>query len=562
MNTQQYRDAVSRIRWSDEKRTRIESMLQSSETIPLKNETDWEESSQNKTVAITRNNIGISEEKHMKLTRTKRYMVLGLAAAVLATGGAVASIAAHSNRKSDTLDITYKNGVTLHLTNEQQEPFYSSQHFYQSLNRGADDSLRTITPVETGWVYWRPAEHPRNGHQNYILYYSDTETGESVPICARPDCEHDGSEKCVASTSIYEPSALTYHDGYLYSMTTKYLHPEKVTDPMPSEISSADCKQVLLRYSADGTGIKELCDFGYGKGNSRCYVSRGYVWCLVQIQNVREGKENAFTNESETFRNGGWEIWGYELATGKAVPVYKAMPDEKYNQVNDTPAGFSVYGDYIYFSRQGADWSGSQSTLARISLLTGKEEAVLNSQQNIGCFSGTQTLFFTGSEDRFAVKNLKTLAESRTVNLRELIKKTVQKKICTSPSLIDDRYVYIRSNYYNSEDLNGPDAEKEGRRLTVLTPDLDIVSTFYLPQFLAPMESDEEDEIYDYDVPVFYVNDCICVYRDRLYYIEAGWGSSTVENDTINALHCVVSSCALDDITAADNPEFRIEFSY
>lgn len=560
MNTQQYRDTVSRIRWSDEKRTRIENMLQSIEMNPTAIEAEWEESDPYKTVAITRSNIEKSEEKHMKLTRTKRYMVLGLAAAILATGGAVAGIAAHSNKNPKTLDVTLKNGTALHLTAEQQEPFYSSQYFYQSLNRGADDSLRTITPVETGWVYWRLGERLRNGHQNYILYYTDTETGESVPICARPDCEHNGDEKCTASTSVYEPSALTYHDGYLYSMTTKYLHPENVTDPMPAEISSADCKQVLLRYSADGTEIKELCDFGYGKGNSRCYVSRGYVWCLVQIQNVREGKENVFTNESSTFKNGGWQIWGYELATGKAVPIYKAMPDEKYNQVNDTPAGFSVYGDYIYFSRQGADWSGSQNTLARISLLTGDEESTLNSQQNIGVFSRSQALFYTGSEERYAVKNLTTFEESESVNLQKRIKETVQKKILAVPSLIDDRYVYVRSNYYSSEDLDGPDAQKESRRVTLLTPDLKFVSTFFLPQFLEPMEYD--DEVLDYEGPVYYVNDCICVYQDRLYFIEAGWAKSTIESDSINSLHCVVSSCSLDEITTVENPEFKVEFSY
>ena len=45
------------------------------------------------------------------------------------------------------------------------------------------------------------------------LYYYDTATGTSGPLCAKPDCAHD-TKDCFAYTG--QGASLSYYDGKLY----------------------------------------------------------------------------------------------------------------------------------------------------------------------------------------------------------------------------------------------------------------------------------------------------------------------------------------------------------
>ncbi len=397
MNEQEYRRAVRQIRWTDAKRKEIEAALSrpfaSSEAA-----NDWPESAEHHKVIVTHDSAKRTEENEMKQHKSRKLLLFGLAAAVLATGGAVAAVAGNVRNRTKTVDITHENGTILHLTDENNTPYYKCKDTIQySLNKYGDPKTY-VTPVEGGCFYYQ--ETVDHGEEDYVLMYSDFASGQSVPVCAKPNCKHDGSEFCTASSRVYAPSHLEYHDGYLYSMTTKFLHPEnrdmtcsdlgihgmisRENDhefhPLPPE----EGRQVLLRYSPDGTQIEELHDFGTGIGVSDCIYHRGYIWCIVQLQSSGESSENAITGDFANFVNGGWQLWGYELSTGKLVCLSNGMTLPDKNHVNNKPVDFVASGDYLYMCRDSLDWSGTTGSVVRISLLTGKEESVVSGDDYAG----------------------------------------------------------------------------------------------------------------------------------------------------------------------------------
>lgn len=397
MNEQEYRRAVRQIRWTDAKRKAIETIL-SRPFAASAEANDWPETAEHHKIVVTHDSAKRTEEKEMKQHKSRKLLLFGIAAAVLATGGAVAAVAGNVRNRTKTVDITHENGTILHLTDENNTPYYKCKDTIQySLNK-YDDPKTYVTPVEGGCFYYQ--ETVDHGEEDYVLMYSDFASGQSVPVCAKPNCKHDGSEFCTASSRVYAPSHLEYHDGYLYSMTTKFLHPENrdmscsdlgihgmvsrendaELHPLPPE----EGRQVLLRYSPDGTQIEELHDFGTGIGVSDCIYHRGYIWCIVQLQNSGESSENAITGDYANFVNGGWQLWGYELSTGKLVCLSNGMTLPDKNHVNNKPVDFVASGDYLYLSRDTFDWSGSTGNVVRISLLTGKEEPVVSGDDYAG----------------------------------------------------------------------------------------------------------------------------------------------------------------------------------
>lgn len=420
MNQQQYRQTVSSIRWTAQQRADIEARLK----MPRLQQSlqhqatpdEWDDGMDDPMAAIRQSyeSMKKAEEYDMKTRKIRKVMWIGIAAAILATGGAIASAVAYTKKHPRILEINWKDGTTLNLTAEEiQTPYVPLRHVNPSGSMECD-----LTPTGNGWYFRKNVQLESSGDffgadRVSMLCYTDKATGQTVPVCAKPQCKHEGEEYCTATTKTYSSSYMQYYDGALYTITTKYLDPALRPSQAYLGIAGAsnysnDCHQVLLRYSPDGTEITELVDFGIGLGAAACTINRGYVWCLVQLQQVGEEIVNPITNNKSQFASGGWQIWGYELATGKSVLVYDAMGDPEVNQVNDAPNDLYAYGDYLYFNRSTNDWSGGQG-LARLSLLTGEvssgeEDTIVNGNHFI-CMNKTYAIrenSVTISQDKYA----------------------------------------------------------------------------------------------------------------------------------------------------------------
>lgn len=468
MKQQRYRQAVQSIRWTPQQRTAIEEKLLAVPQ-PSVDPDEWIDGLEDPAAAYrqSREALRKSEEYNMKAKQIRKIMWIGLAAAILATGGTVAAIG-YAKKHPHTLEITWKNGTVLNLTSEEvRVPYFPSRYA-----NPASGSLSFLAPTENGWYFRKlvTLDGTRNEWGGRLsvgmLCYADKETGQTVPVCSRPNCLHDGNEYCAATTDRYAASYMQYYNGYLYTMTNKFLDPEnrwQHGEYISQDNDSADnCRQVLLRYAPDGTEITELAEFGTGQGAAACVINRGYVWCLVQIQQAGEEIENPITHNIAKFTSGGWQIWGYELATGKSVLLYDATGDLSINHVNNAPDDIYAFGDYLYFVRRRDDWSGGQG-LARLSLLTGdvtdgKEQTIIKGD-HVTCLSATHAI-----RNREITQVGERFLEYYTVDLATGEEKKISPDWDTVPAdqevlgrdfmirFMNDRYIFaVDSDTYNGK---------------------------------------------------------------------------------------------------------------
>ena len=308
--------------------------------------------------------------KNPKDNQTKTHRAIGLvfAAAVLAICVAAGVFLMHlrNARKPET----YEPGVTkLHLTAQTDsiEAVMQSEHGYYFLGGSVEYAARKDR--ETGMEQLEQL-FGRNGAP--VLMYADKETGAVVPVCARPNCLHDGDLFCPASTRAYSEVRPIYYDGWIYSVSIKYDEPDAI-DPQYGMRTNYNGHQVLLRYAPDGTEITELYDFGACSGDYRpvTAVHRGYLWLSCVLVHEGETVVNPLTGEEELFQNGGYEIWGYEFKTGKLTKMYEDLAEPSANVVKQPPNALCGIGDDLYFQIQKEVWSGTNSVY-RLNLLSGE----------------------------------------------------------------------------------------------------------------------------------------------------------------------------------------------
>jgi hypothetical protein len=82
---------------------------------------------------------------------------------------------------------------------------------------------------------------PLMGSDRFI-YYADNQSNQILPLCARPDCMHNGSD---CNAHLYLGGDITYSGGYLYAMEG---------EGFPSEFTH------LIRMNPDGSGRVVICD--------------------------------------------------------------------------------------------------------------------------------------------------------------------------------------------------------------------------------------------------------------------------------------------------------------
>ena len=356
-----------------------------------------------------------------KAKKRRKIIIPALIAAVLMTGGVTAAVVAShgkiviensksessqgSESSSDSESSAPKlpdnaepvNTLGLNLTDQQDQP--AAQNDANMQDRGG---LGYPTETATGWYHNDYTEktvkkygHPVTQYDK-VLSYTDAASGETVPLCAKPECTHDGNLYCTATTKAYRDisgvkspdNAFVFHDGYLYRLATKNMYNETGTK------TTGDPHTVLLRYEPDGTGITELHDFGEGG----CYIMpvlhRGYIWCCTASSSKYEEQNNS------QLYSWGFGIYGYELATGKVVTLAErktAKPEML--GLNEMPRMMFGFGDYLYVKCDTWIADGFNNGISRISLLNGKCESV--QQQADVIWTDGKDMICYGFHDKF-----------------------------------------------------------------------------------------------------------------------------------------------------------------
>ena len=357
----------------------------------------------------------MKQEKHVrKLNKTAWVLI---AAMVLAIGGTAAAVgySMHKQKKNsenrlenelsenETPPDTENAVIFPKLTNQQDEPEMhcypqtDSGFFYlETLDLPAYDSeeRRDILRQNTAFGSMDYDQAPRG------LRYYDAESGETVFVCAKPNCLHDGSEFCTATTQNY--FALSYPvvlDDAVYLVALDY------REYLQNRDNCTKYPTVLLRYAQDGTEVSEVARLYLSETPYHCYADliahRGQLWinCVYSEELIITDENLDYSNQHQ---RGKWEMYCYEPQTKKLTTLMTS--GELQNDYN--PAGgmscrlepvgrsFRGIGDYVYFHKTRQDWRDpvKGSGIFRIDCRTGLIEEVLKIKQG-------KSDFFTISGD-------------------------------------------------------------------------------------------------------------------------------------------------------------------
>lgn len=107
-------------------------------------------------------------------------------------------------------------------------------------NTGNSMIMPPIMPSGSGYYY-----EDYSGMGMRLKYY-DSATGQSIYLCARPECLHDGNEFCNATSSKYWLTGMTMYEGELYLNAVEWNR----------EAGHREYK--LLRAAKDGTELSEV----------------------------------------------------------------------------------------------------------------------------------------------------------------------------------------------------------------------------------------------------------------------------------------------------------------
>ena len=143
-------------------------------------------------------------------------------------------------------------------TEQSSEAYVFGEDYEQFCNTlGASDAA-FITKVEQGYYYF--------DWFRGMLFYWDAESGAAVPLCTRPECEHD-NETCDAHAGYeYQFIRLQYYGGWLYLIGI--------------EDSGDVC---VWRISSDGSTWKKVGILAniQGKGINDSLIHRGYAYYIL-----------------------------------------------------------------------------------------------------------------------------------------------------------------------------------------------------------------------------------------------------------------------------------------
>lgn len=302
------------------------------------------------------------EECRMK-KRTKIWVIAALAA-VLSIGGVTAAVAMRGRLLEPTnpeIQEIKPNALGLHLTEETEANTFSIQH----------NTTFYLTESDSG-LYFRKT----NSEGRSLLCFADKQTGETVPLCTNPECKHDGSLYCTASTTAYQNPNPIWVNGSLWAVTLK------ANNPTPDSHGMVDYEHahaVVLQIAPDGSSIKEAADLGEATQIAQPILHRGCLFFYVQRQiGDSVTVENDITHSTQMLSTTGNELIAFDMTSQQAVTLLSEMPEAGSNYHYALPEKIYGVGDYIYENLASNSWMNPRkSGVYRISLETGGIETIM-----------------------------------------------------------------------------------------------------------------------------------------------------------------------------------------
>lgn len=186
-------------------------------------------------------------------------------------------------------------------------------------------------------------------YYRHSLHYFDTQSGQNIYLCSRPECKHDGNEFCTATNGRYTVGGTYLYGDRIYISAL--------------ERKDSQYQYKLLSASPDGTELKEevtfltVSDTGMTPlqgGNRRLMIHRGVVVLPYQMWNL----------DNDDIGVNGTIL--YNLKTKELATLGEHTKEES----EEGETRFCGYGDYIYYNTK----IGRKNILSRYCLTDGSVE--------------------------------------------------------------------------------------------------------------------------------------------------------------------------------------------
>ncbi|MBP5282789.1 MAG: hypothetical protein J6Z22_09870 [Lachnospiraceae bacterium] len=212
-----------------------------------------------------------------------------------------------------------------------------------------------IMETEYGW-------YSTGAGEEMGLRYYEKGTGNTILLCNKPECEHDGGDQCEASYRNLKVVNACLYEGYMYVLGWEGVVNEFVTyEEDPDEVEVPDSLNLsLYRASLDGSSIDKVATifetentqhqrvnysrrtFGalkYEHDDGSFIIHKGVAYVPLYLQ---------LGGGSVGLRGAG--LYRVDLSTGAVKEI------EKYETLQSrTPSLLSGISDYVYYYRYDND---------------------------------------------------------------------------------------------------------------------------------------------------------------------------------------------------------------
>ena len=216
----------------------------------------------------------------------------------------------------------------------------------------ANHGQLAIMETENGYYYNFGYATPYTGEDanstmrlhKHLLRYSDKETGETILVCNKPECEHNGGADCSATyKNITVINSIMYNDDiYVYGV----------------EEDGVIVRFNLYRIAPDGSSIDKVgtafeCENTLQESYS---TARNLVGALPECFIIHKGYAYLpyymrIGVASRGFMGGG--LVQMDITTGKVNSIYEAE-----YMTSEVPTNLRAFGDHVYMDMEGLNSYG------------------------------------------------------------------------------------------------------------------------------------------------------------------------------------------------------------
>lgn len=232
-----------------------------------------------------------------------------------------------------------------------------------------------------------------NGNGDYrfyrnSLYFYDYKAKVAVPLCNKPDCDHNVDVDESTCNAFFSEDMFYYDKGYSYYDENLYLL---------GQGSQSEHSVSLYKVSLDGASREEVCK-------------------LFEVSDFNS--IGVFTIHR------GFAFWSLNLEDG--AQLYRMNLDDKKIErvfIVDKSAGYILRfigaGDYLYFSYRYAEdndmekWNGS---ICRLNIYSGKTDKLVNTQS---CYTVLCDKLYYFKDDKVMCSNVDGSRETELMSIPE-----------------------------------------------------------------------------------------------------------------------------------------------